>query len=805
MRHQKSVSRRLLALLLCLGMVVQLSATALAAESGEPEEGMLSSEAVQMEEAPEAEDTAEVAVQEAEASEAEAPAEESKPQEKKEEQEPDVDSPEFWSKFREQYAEDGDYLKRYESYQSEGVMRAFEDDDDVPGTIEAMSDEELEVMASNNGTTKSPFTGKTYTHAASKKGMTVTLGIDVSKWQDSVDWYKVKAAGVKYVILRCGYTRVHSFNMNKDERFDKFIKEAHDAGLKIGIYYFSQATTVSEAEKEAKKTLEQIKPYKDLITLPVFMDIETGKMSGKAYRINKVSRTQGTKNVLAYCKIIEDAGYKAYYYGNPNDLANMCDVSLLGDYGCWLARYATSTTYSGAYDFWQYTSVGKVKGISGGVDCNFWYTGKSTAEEEESAKPAQVTGLAVTEAGDTYVDLKWNVISNAESYTVEGKTDGGSYQTLMTFTGDFSKGNTCRVTGLTPGATYTIRVKAVNRKGTGSASATVSVTTLAPVEEEAPMFRGQIGDTSEPEQSGDISTPTDVPTSTDIEEPEEDQHGLAAPKKVTVKVTDEGDQVSWTAVDNAKHYRVFLKSSSDENWVAYADTDELSILIPDAENNCQYAVRPVNKMTSLEEKNYAGNSYTAVYRLATPKITSVENNGKQVKVKWKKVSGAKKYIVFFRYFSDEKWTRKKTAGITESVTITQKGSKGDQLLYTVRCVTDDEEGYCSDYVDKGVMALRAPKVTSVKNSKKGTLDAEWNGDVWSDSKGVGYEVRCVLSGKETKKSLKGWSKTKNSFTKLTKGKTYAISVRSWRQCKVDGKTQKFYSAWSSAKKVKVSK
>lgn len=804
MRHQKSVSRRLLALLLCLGMVVQLSATALAAESGEPEEGMLSSEAVQMEEAPEAEDTAEVVVQEAEAFEAEAPAEQSKPQEKKEEQEPDVDSPEFWSEFREQYAEDGDYLKRFESYQSEGVMRAFEDDDDVPGTIEAMSDEELEVMASNNGTTKSPFTGKTYTHAASKKGMTVTLGIDVSKWQDSVDWYKVKAAGVKYVILRCGYTRVHSFNMNKDERFDKFIKEAHDAGLKIGIYYFSQATTVSEAEKEAKKTLEQIKPYKSWITLPVFMDIETGKMSGKAYRINKVSRTQGTKNVLAYCKIIEDAGYKAYYYGNPNDLANMCDVSLLGDYGCWLARYATSTTYSGAYDFWQYTSVGKVKGISGGVDCNFWYTGKSTAEEEESAKPAQVTGLAVTEAGDTYVDLKWNVISNAESYTVEGKTDGGSYQTLMTFTGDFSKGNTCRVTGLTPGATYTIRVKAVNRKGTGSASEAVSVTTLAPVEEETPMFRGQTGDTSEPEQSGDTSS--EVTTSTDIEEPEEDQHGLAAPEKLTLTKTDEGTKIDWTAVDGCKYYRVFYKTLT-KNWSLLKDTTELSVVDTNPNKyTVAYAVRCTNnpnKSYALKDDFYASDDYaeafTKLYKSATPKLTAAENNGKQVKVKWKKVSGAKKYVVFYCYINKDpkdlsNWGK---VGVTSSNSIIQKGSKGDQIRYAVRCIADDEKHYTSDVDLNGMIGVGIPKLTSVKNSKKGTLAAEW-----LDSNGAeGYQVRCVLSGKETSKTLKGWSKTKYSFTKLKKGKTYAVSVRAYK--KVKGKT--YYSSWSGTKNVKVTK
>lgn len=810
MRHQKSLSSRLLALLLCLSLVLQMGGAAWAAEeSAVPEEGMLSVQTEEDSSVPEGAEEIETQAAEAPADESEAPAEdkeskvtEEKTEEQSPEKEPDVDSPEFWSEFREEYAEDGDYLKRYELYQEEGVKRAFEDDDDIPGTIEAMSEEELELMAANGGTTKSPFTGKTYTHAAVHKGKTVVLGIDVSKWQSSVDWHKVKAAGVKYVILRCGYTRVHSFNMNKDERFDKFIQDAHDAGLKIGIYYFSQATTVSEAEKEAKKTLEQISPYKSWITLPVFMDIETGKMSGKAYRINKVSRSQGTKNVQAYCKIIKDAGYKAYYYGNPNDLANMCDVAQLGDYGCWLARYATSTTYSGSYDYWQYTSVGKVNGIKGGVDCNFWYTGKGTAESTVTTTvPAQVTGLSVTETGEDYLGLKWNVISNAESYVVEGLTAVGSYETLTT-----SKGNTCKLTGLTAGTTYTLRVKAVNSKGTGLASAAVTAATKAAAEQEQSAetdLNVQDGETTsdpgtittdpgqtgtDPSQSGETSGETSEQPP--VEEPEEDQTGLGKPETVTVTWTGDNAQIDWTAVDGAKHYRVFYKTSTN-GWTVAMDTDELSAVIEDVDENAYlFAVRCVN-----QSGTYASDEYTSVYRCATPKLTAAENNGSQVKVKWKKVAGAKKYVVFYSFIDNPKWKR---VGTTSSTSITQKGSKGAQIRYTVRCITDDEEEYASDFDPNGMIGLGIPKITSVKNSKKGTLDA-----VWTDGDGAdGHEIRFVLSGKEVvKKSLKGWKKTKYSATGLKKGKTYEVSVRTWK--KVKGKT--FYSSWSGVKKVKVTK
>lgn len=808
MKHHTSKGVRLLSLLLSLCLSAQLGASAWAAESSY-QEGMLSPEATasesaqepdqsreeseQLDDQPEAEaseqaepestepseagekaqeEQAEPAEKSADASERKAQSEpepDDKADESAAEAEPDVDSPEFWEEFREEYADDGDYIKRYEAYQEEGVKRAFEDDDDIPGTVEALSEEELEAMAAANST-KSPFTGKTYTHAASKKGKTVTLGIDVSYFQGNIDWKKVKAAGVKFVILRCGRTRVHSFGIGKDEKFEEYVKGAHDVGIKIGVYYFSQATSVKEAQQEAKKTLEYINSHRSWITLPVFLDIETGKLGGKAYRINKVSRSQGTKNVLAYSKIIKDAGYEVGYYGNPDDLANLCDVSQLTGCICWLARWSTSTTYSSPYDYWQYSSSGKVNGISGRVDCNFRYTGKGEAETEvpipeESGKPAQVTGLKVTKQGENFLDLKWNAVSTAERYKVEGKADGGSFQELAV-----SVGNTCKLTGLKSGTAYTLRVKAVNAKGTGSASASVTASTTG-------NLAAQPAPQPEPEPVK--------------------RRDLAAPKLLGAESVLGGVRVKWKEVNEAELYRLYRKARGEKEWTVLKDTTSLSYLDKSAKNGTwyRYTVRCINASDKSNAGTCDGTGVSVTY-YAAPTLTKAVYTGKGVSLSYNKVAGVNRYRVF-RKGSSGTW---KGVTTTTAASIVDKGAKKGQVYrYTVRGVTEDGKKYLTGYEEEGrtLFAVTAPKLSSARNSKAGTIAVKWP----KTGGAQGYELRWVLGKVTQRKTVDGGTKTGASIGGLTKGKIYLVSVRCFR--KVGDKL--WYSAWSGAKKVKISK
>ncbi|KAI4449202.1 hypothetical protein C823_003731 [Eubacterium plexicaudatum ASF492] len=104
-------------------------------------------------------------------------------------------------------------------------------------------------------TTKSPFTGLVYTHAAQLSDCDIVDGIDVSKWQADINWKKVKAAGVKFVFIRCGYTALSKdFAMYEDEYFKKNIQGAYDAGIKVGVYFFSNSINTTEAKKKQKNT-----------------------------------------------------------------------------------------------------------------------------------------------------------------------------------------------------------------------------------------------------------------------------------------------------------------------------------------------------------------------------------------------------------------------------------------------------------------------------------------------------------------------------------------------------------------------
>ncbi len=194
------------------------------------------------------------------------------------------------------------------------------------------------------------------------------FGIDVSKWNGTIDWQAVKNSGVNYVIIRCGYRGSSTGALVEDPKFRANIKGASDAGIKVGIYFFSQAVNRNEAVEEASMVLELIKGYK--ISYPVFLDVESS--GGRADGIDKNTRTDVIK---AFCETIQNSGYTAGVYANKSWLTNKIDAGQLGRYKIWLAQYASTPTYTGRYDMWQYKSTGRVTGISGNVDLNLSYLG----------------------------------------------------------------------------------------------------------------------------------------------------------------------------------------------------------------------------------------------------------------------------------------------------------------------------------------------------------------------------------------------------------------------------------------------
>jgi GH25 family lysozyme M1 (1,4-beta-N-acetylmuramidase) len=195
-----------------------------------------------------------------------------------------------------------------------------------------------------------------------------TAGIDVSKWNGSIDWNAVKNSGISYVIIRCGYRGSSAGALIEDPKYRSNIKGATAAGLKVGVYFFTQAVDVNEAVMEASMVLDLIGGYK--ISYPVFLDVEAS--GGRGDAIDQATRTAVCK---AFCETIKANGYTPGIYANKTWLTSKIDAGSLSAYKIWLAQYASAPSYSGRYDIWQYKSNGKVSGIGGDVDLNTSYLG----------------------------------------------------------------------------------------------------------------------------------------------------------------------------------------------------------------------------------------------------------------------------------------------------------------------------------------------------------------------------------------------------------------------------------------------
>lgn len=187
-------------------------------------------------------------------------------------------------------------------------------------------------------------------------------GIDVSEWQGAIDWDKVKGSGIEFAIIRTGYGRGGN---QADEYYVRNVKWAKKAGIKVGLYHYSYAESPEDAVKEAEFCLRIIDNEK--LDLPIYFDIEDDSIS------NKNDNETRTQMCINFCSTIEKAGYWAGIYANKNWFDNYLDYDQLkARYTIWLAHYGIDSP-SLDCDIWQYTSSGKVDGISGKVDMNYMY------------------------------------------------------------------------------------------------------------------------------------------------------------------------------------------------------------------------------------------------------------------------------------------------------------------------------------------------------------------------------------------------------------------------------------------------
>lgn len=210
-------------------------------------------------------------------------------------------------------------------------------------------------------------TKKTTTTTTTKKTTTTTTksvykGIDVSKHQGTINWTKVKNAGIDFVMIRAGYGKCAD---QVDPKFKENITGAQSAGIDCGVYWYSYALNTSDALQEATLCYNTIKNYK--LTYPVAFDIEDPTQMN-------LTTTQISNIIKVFCDYLE---YKKYYvsvYSFASMLNTKMNPSVLSAYDIWVAHINTSKpNYSGSYGMWQYSHTGRVNGISGDVDLDYAY------------------------------------------------------------------------------------------------------------------------------------------------------------------------------------------------------------------------------------------------------------------------------------------------------------------------------------------------------------------------------------------------------------------------------------------------
>lgn len=203
---------------------------------------------------------------------------------------------------------------------------------------------------------------------ASGVSRTGVLGIDVSKWQKEIDWDKVKNEGVDFAIIRCGYRGSVTGSLVEDPYFEQNIRGAQAAGIKVGVYFFTQAVNEVEAVEEASMVVSLVRDYE--LQYPVFIDTEGAGGNGRADSLNVEERTAVCE---AFCTTVKNAGLEAGVYASRNWYNNKLTANTLESYAIWLAEYRSVPLYQGYYQMWQYTSKGKINGINGNVDLNVSY------------------------------------------------------------------------------------------------------------------------------------------------------------------------------------------------------------------------------------------------------------------------------------------------------------------------------------------------------------------------------------------------------------------------------------------------
>ena len=387
------------------------------------------------------------------------------------------------------------------------------------------------------------------------------LGIDISEFQGDINWTKVKNDGIKFAFIRCGGRGYTKGTCYEDKKFAQNVKNARKAGVKVGVYFFSQAITVEEAIEEASLTIGMCKGLN--IDLPVVMDWETGS----GYRTQPL-KGEAFANVLdAFCTLIGKNGYTPAVYLCSDDINNRLgkyQSRILGNYKLWYAYpyscywpasksfksnyYQTGDTVpprSFAFEYWQYSWHGKVAGIGTEVDLNIRILGKTTLKAPEIS----LTNKSITSQAGQNINPMDGVkaktsqgdwTTNNLSYSI--KTEAGQDITL-----DQAKNTVGKYT-----ITYTFKDPF---RGSIQVTAPWEVKAAAGSDAPSPTPQGSTENPSPTPQGGSTDTPSPTPQGGSTDTPSPTPQGSTdspAPTPTTAEPSPEPSPAPTTPPETTK-------------------------------------------------------------------------------------------------------------------------------------------------------------------------------------------------------------------------------------------------------------
>jgi len=611
----------------------------------------------------------------------------------------------------------------------------------------------------------STINSRKYTHPAFYKASLYRLfhGVDVSVWQGAINWNKSKKAGIDFAILRCGYTALSKFTLHQDSTFVTNYKNANKAGVSVGIYYYACATTAAEAKKEANYVISILKNNGVNNQLPVVMDyeIDSGRANtvykslvskkGKAY-----ARKRFTSNAKTFMNTLKASGYDTMFYSyrvmvdpkiSANYRFNMSEINGSSQYRFWLAQYSTSNSYSGKMELWQFSSTGRVSGMNGNIDRNFWYYPLSGVD---------------TKSGTTNI-RKCKITLGASEY----KYDGTVKEPAVTVKNGSKK--------LKNNTDYTVSYMNNIKKGT----ATVLIHGKGNYSNETYATFKIDDENNGKDTTSKVSTNTGNNTNPAASTP---TSSTAKPAKVTgiktaMHVTDGKLDLSWKSATGATKYRIAYKVNGASKF-SYASTKNLSYTIKGLKIGSIVELKIISQnVVNKKTQNGKASGTKYIYMRRQNNTAKVLANNK-IQILWPTISDSKGKVNY--HIIQDCVDVSKKAYDTTALTKTIKGT--NRYFYDVYVrpeLVKDGHKYLGDYGIKTHPYLIYGKINSAKS-----LDGGFK-VTYPETTGIG-NPKYIIKYSTSKNMANAKSKihtqkvTSCTVKNLEHGKTYYVTVQTYK-------------------------